>query len=86
MGRRRRMTRAKRDTYPYALKDGNKVVYYGITNDTQRRKQEHRDAGMRFTRMERDNVCSRETALKREQNRIKRYQRNHGGRKPRYND
>ena len=41
----------KRDTYKYELKQGNKVVYVGITKDPNRREQEHRDEGKRFTSM-----------------------------------
>lgn len=33
---------SKRDTYKYELKNGNKVLYIGITNDPLRREQEHR--------------------------------------------
>ena len=32
----------KRDTYKYILKDGNKVMYVGITDDPQRRESEHK--------------------------------------------
>jgi predicted GIY-YIG superfamily endonuclease len=30
-----------RDTYKYYFKIGNKIVYGGITNDLERREQEH---------------------------------------------
>lgn len=33
--------RVGRDTYKYHLKDGNKVVYCGVTNDLDRREKEH---------------------------------------------
>ena len=32
---------AKRDTYKYHLKQGNKVVHRGITNNLDRREGEH---------------------------------------------
>lgn len=32
---------SKRDTYKYEFKDGNKIVHKGITNDLQRREEEH---------------------------------------------
>jgi predicted GIY-YIG superfamily endonuclease len=32
---------AKRDTYKYDFKVGNKIVHSGITNDLERREQEH---------------------------------------------
>lgn len=32
----------QRDTYKYVFKVGNKIVYGGITNDLDRREQEHK--------------------------------------------
>ena len=43
---------ADRDTYKYILKDGNEIVDYGITNDLERREQEHRNDGLKFTKMQ----------------------------------
>ena len=82
MGKRR----AKRNTYPYVLKDRRKIVYIGITKDPKRREQEHKDEGKRFSRMVVGYPSSKETALKEEEKRIKRYKRGHGGKKPRYNN
>ena len=48
-----------RDTYKYHLKDGKRIVHRGITNDLNRREQEHhneypeskiRQVGRRTTR------------------------------------
>lgn len=36
----RRMAKA-RDTYKYRVKDGNKIVHRGVTNDLERREAEH---------------------------------------------
>ena len=36
------MTKNTRDTYKYYFKEGNKVVHGGITNDLDRRDQEHK--------------------------------------------
>ena len=33
----------ERDTYKYHYKIGNKIVHGGITNDLERREQEHQD-------------------------------------------
>jgi predicted GIY-YIG superfamily endonuclease len=33
----------QRDTYKYVFKVGNKIVYGGITNDVERREQEHKN-------------------------------------------
>ena len=78
--------RAKRNTYPYELKDGKKVVYIGKTKDPERREQEHRYEGKKFTSMNLDFPCSEETALKREQQKIESHKRSHKGKKPKYNE
>lgn len=41
--------RAQRDTYNYTLRDGRKVVQFGITNDPERRIVQHERDGKRFT-------------------------------------
>ena len=33
-----------RDTYKYHFKRGNKIIHTGITNDLERREQEHKQA------------------------------------------
>ena len=33
----------KRDTYKYHFKNGNKIVHSGITNNLERREQEHQN-------------------------------------------
>ncbi|MCH7499652.1 MAG: GIY-YIG nuclease family protein [Nitrospinae bacterium] len=37
------MPNQKRDTYKYQFKAGNKVIHGGITNDLERREDEHQD-------------------------------------------
>jgi len=75
----------KRDTYNYNLWNGRKKVYEGITDDPQRRKQEH-EQDKKFTRMEVEKpIVSRDTALKREQEAIEQYCKSHGGHPPKYN-
>ena len=32
---------SKRDTFKYGFKDGRKIVHGGITNDLERREEEH---------------------------------------------
>ena len=34
---------SNRDTFKYDFKVGNKIVHSGITNDLERREQEHQD-------------------------------------------
>jgi predicted GIY-YIG superfamily endonuclease len=77
--------RAKRNTYPYVLKDRKKVVYIGITKNPERREQEHREEGKKFSSMNLDFPCSEKTALEREQEKIESYKRSHKGKKPKYN-
>ncbi len=37
-----RMGQKKRDTFKYQFKIGNRIVHGGITNDLERREQEHK--------------------------------------------
>ncbi len=36
------MPPARKDTYRYQLKDGNRIVHIGVTSDPARREVEHR--------------------------------------------
>lgn len=75
----------KQDTVTYELKQGNKVVYVGTTNDPEQREQEHREAGKQFGHM---NITSRrmteDGAKKKEKERIETYRKNQG-KNPKYN-
>ncbi|NQT63581.1 MAG: GIY-YIG nuclease family protein [Candidatus Marinimicrobia bacterium] len=75
----------KRDTVTYELKDGNRVVYVGTTNDPDRREQEHKDQGKKFGHM---NVTSRKMtddgAKKKESEKLATYRKNQG-KNPKYN-
>jgi len=75
----------KLDTITYELKDGNKVVYVGTTNDPERREQEHKESGKAFGHM---NVTSRKMtaqgAKKKEAERLKTYRKNQG-KNPKFN-
>lgn len=76
----------KQDTVTYELKQGNKVVYVGTTNDPERRGQEHIDSGKQFNRMD---ITSRrmteESAKKKESERLDTYRKNHQSKNPKYN-
>lgn len=75
-----------RDTWLYELKDSNEIVYYGITNNPDRRTIEQANSGKKFTHLNIISVAlARESAEKRETEEIQRYQRQHGGRPPKYN-
>jgi len=73
-----------RDCWVYVLKDGGKIVYYGISCNPEGRIPQHRNK--RFTH---GNVISvgltRPSALRREMEQIQRYQRQHCGTPPKYN-
>ena len=83
MGRKR----AKRDTYLYALKDGNKIVYIGQTKNPPEREQQHKNSRKRFTKIDINPYpMSEKTAFKRELEWIESYKRSHGGKPPKYNN
>lgn len=76
----------KRNTVTYELKDGNKVLYVGTTNDPERRLQEHQEAGKKFSKM---TITSRKMtedgAMKKEAERLATYRKNHSNKNPKYN-
>ena len=75
-----------RNHYRYRLFDGHKVVQYGITNNPERREEEHRDERKRFSSL---NVVgpgvTKKAAERWEEDILASYRGNHGGRSPRYN-
>lgn len=76
----------KQDTITYDLKDGNKVVYKGTTNDPERREAEHKASGKRFSKMVKTSrKMTPEGAKKKEVDTLKTYRKSHGGRNPKYN-
>ncbi len=76
----------KRDTNIYELFNGNKKVYIGISDDPNRREQEHRDEGKKFTSIRIVGPrLTEESALKKESERISQYQKGHKGKNPKYN-
>ena len=76
----------KRDHWRYELKNGHKIVYFGITDDPERRETEHKSERKRFKRM---NIVgpavTQETAEQWEEKRLETYRRNHNGKNPKYN-
>ena len=80
-----RRCKCKRDTYLYELKDKGRVVYRGITNNVERRVNEHARDGKRFTTYWYSVTPScRKSAYKYEKDGVRTYKRGHG-RRPRYN-
>lgn len=77
---------AKRDTYNYNLKDGKKVVYKGTTNDLEKRKNEHKESGKRFTHIQKVGRSKTEEGAKKEEaEQLKTYRQNNNGENPKYN-
>lgn len=76
----------KRDTVNYDLKDGKKIVYRGTTDDPERRSEEHKEDGEKFTKL---TVTSRKMtedgAKQKETEALERYRKSHGGKNPKYN-
>jgi len=76
-----------RDTYRYELRDRGKLVYVGITDDPERRAQEHKDDRKRFTSVKVVGPAVTERSAEQwEEQRLQTYRENHGGRNPRYNE
>lgn len=76
----------RRKTYIYVLKNGNEIVYYGISNDPYTRVDNHIRAGKRFTNWRILNgPMFRENAELMEWDYIQHYQDTHRGKAPKYN-
>ena len=76
----------KRSTQTYGLYNGNEKVYIGTTDDLERREQEHRNAGKKFTRIEpTSRRMTPDSAKKRETEQLETYRQGHRGNNPRYN-
>ncbi|MDA7956057.1 MAG: GIY-YIG nuclease family protein [Gammaproteobacteria bacterium] len=73
------------DTVAYQLKDGNAIVYIGITNDPEGREKAHRKDRKKFTRMEISRRMTRSGAQRLEEKMLADYRRSHGGKNPKYN-
>ena len=77
---------AKRDTYNYNLKKGNKIVYKGTTKDLDKRAAEHEVNGKDFTKIEKvGRAKTPESASKEEAKQLETYRKNNGGKNPKYN-
>ena len=74
-----------RDTSKYVLKQGNKIVYVGITDNPERREAEH-NQDKTFDKMEIvGKKSSRKSTEQWETERIQTYMKNHEGKTPKYN-
>ena len=76
----------KRDTFTYQLKDDNKIVYIGETNDIDATEQRHIDDSKKFSKIVKTSAkMKKETAEKREEENLRKYRNNHNGKNPKYN-
>ena len=77
---------AKRNYYRYNLQDGHKVVYKGITKNSEQRIEQHKDESKRFTNMKIVGpAVKKETAEKWEEESLRQYRYDHKGENPHYN-
>jgi predicted GIY-YIG superfamily endonuclease len=61
-------------------------VYKGTTNDPERREQQHREEGKRFTKLSPSSrKMTADGAKNKEEQQLKQFRRTHGGRNPQYN-
>ena len=75
-----------RDYYNYVLRDSKTIVYFGITIDPERRLKEHDTDGKNFSHMIVSTpIVTKETAKKREEEKLKTYRDGHNGKNPKYN-
>lgn len=76
----------KRDYSRYELKNGNNVLYVGITDNPERREVEHKE-DKNFSHM---NIIgpkvTKDSAEEWEEKRLEQYRENHGGKNPKYNE
>lgn len=76
----------KRGTKTYRLKDGNKTVYIGTTNDLERREEEHKEERKKFTKLEPTSPKMTEDGAKqKEADKLRTFRQGHGGKNPKYN-
>jgi len=77
----------RRDYHRYELKQQRKVVYKGITNNPERREEEHKDGGKLFSNMKIIGPSvTKKTAEDWEEKSLQSYRDSHGGINPKYNE
>lgn len=77
----------KQDTCVYKLLEDNKIVYYGTTNNPEKRENEHRNSGKEFDCLKKvSRSMPSESAKKRESGKLESYRHNHKGKNPKYNE
>ncbi|MCK4642526.1 GIY-YIG nuclease family protein [bacterium] len=80
------MANKKRDYEKYELRQGRKVVYRGITNDLERRVNEHEAGGKKFSSVNKvGSKVTRGSAKQWEEKSLTTYRQTHKGKNPKYN-
>ena len=80
------MAGKKRDTVIYRLKQKRKTVYIGTTDDPERRIEQHKKQGKRFSSMQiASKKMTEEGAMKKEEEMLKNFRSNHRGKNPTHN-
>ena len=69
---------AKRDTTRYTMRDGNRIIKFGVTDDPDRRESENIGAGLGDTMWIEGPRVTRESALNWEAQKIEAYQQRNG--------
>lgn len=75
---------AKRDTFTYTMRSGNRINKFGVTNNPGRRERENRNAGVPGQMRIEGSARTRRSAFNWEHNKLVDYQQRNG-RLPRYN-
>ncbi len=77
----------RRNYHRYELRQGHQIVYAGITNDPERREEEHREEGKRFSGMSTVGpAVTKATAERWEEERLEAFRNTHRGQNPKYNE
>ncbi len=77
---------SKRNYNRYNLRDGRKIVYKGITKNSEQRLEQHKDSGKRFTNIQIvGSQVTKNSAERWEEESLRQYRYNHKGKNPKYN-
>ena len=72
------MSWSRRSTYRYTMRTGNKIEYFGVTEDPARRAQQHRREGMPGKMRVEGSRVTPETAQAWEREKIHKYRKRNG--------
>ena len=75
-----------RNSIVYKLLKGNKIEYFGTTNNLERREKKHKSDGKQFDSIKPvSRLMTEEGAKKREKELLAKYRKTHKGKNPKYN-